>query len=340
MELVNGINIFCGKNGIGKTNILDGIYVLLNGKSYFHTTDSLCIKQNESFFILKGNIQTLGGETKLQVSYQQGKRKVVKNDDKPVEKLALYFGKFPCVMIAPDDIEIVNGESENRRFFFDYLFSIIDREYLQNLVWYQKALENRNRQLKIFLENGKYDEVIIEYYDNLLEKYGNYIFQTRTGLTPMFKDFFEKSYNFLNNGKDNINFTYQSGLQTADFKEGMKRNIQKDRILGRTSFGVHRDDWQFDLNEMPLKKTGSQGQIKSYLISLKLAMYNIICEKKSIKPILLLDDIFEKIDTERTGKLIEILAQSPIGQVFITDTNRKRIEEIFKKSKNVKITEL
>lgn len=340
LELSEGINVFCGKNGIGKTNILDAIYFLLNGKSYFLTSDNLCIKQSENYFLIKGSIEVQNKIENLQVSFQQGKRKNIKTDEKQISKIADYFGKYPCVMIAPDDVEIINGESELRRNFFDYLFSITDRFYLEHLIAYNKALENRNRQLKIFIENNNYDEVLIEFYNKQLEKHGIYIFEVRQNFTPIYKEYFENSYKTISSGNDIARFEYQSNLFVSDFKTGFMQSEAKDRILGRTSFGIHKDDWQFELNSMPLKKTGSQGQIKSFLISLKFASYNLIFEKRKIKPLLLLDDIFEKIDYTRIEKLKEILSQTQTGQVFITDTSKTRVEKIFIGNKNIRNHEL
>lgn len=337
LDLVEGLNIFCGKNGTGKTNVIDAIYLLLNGKSYFNSNDNLCIKQDENYFLLKGNILKNSDELKLMVSYQTGKRKNIKCNEKSISKMIEYFGKFPCVMIAPGDIEIINGDSEHRRIFFDYIFSIIDSSYLNHLVQYNKVLENRNKQLKIFIENNTFDNDLLDIYNNQLELHGNYIFKSRNELTELFKKYFEQAYLFISDGNDMTKFLYQSGLQTTDYKTGFLQSLQKDRVLGRTTFGIHRDDWGFEINNLPLKKTGSQGQIKSFLISLKFAMFNLILEKKHVKPILLLDDIFEKIDNYRIEKLKEIISNAEIGQIFITDTSIDRINDIFRSTDKKKI---
>ena len=190
-------------------------------------------------------------------------------------------------------------------------------------------LEARNKQLKVFLEHDNFDEVLLDYYDTKLELHGAYIFKVRQESTTIFEKYFNMVYAEIAAGVEVPVFKFISKLHDSDFKTGFAQTLNKDRVLGRTSFGTHRDDWSFELNEMPLKKTGSQGQIKSFLIALKLAMYNFIYENRNVKPLLLLDDIFEKIDTSRMQQLIEIISKPDMGQVIITDTNKKRVEEYF-----------
>jgi len=335
IELEQGVNCVTGKNGAGKTNVLDAIYCLLNGKSYFQITDSLCILLGESYFLLKGAVQNEKELTQLMVSFQTGKRKSIKINDESVTKLADYFGRYPCVVIAPDDVEIINGESEQRRRFFDYMLSVVDSDYLKHLSAYNKVLESRNKTLKVFLENDNFDAILLDFYDTKLELHGSYLFNVRQQSTAIFETYFNEAYSEIATSTEVPVFKFISKLHESDFKEGFSKTQSKDRILGRTSFGTHRDDWSFELNTMPLKKTGSQGQIKSFLIALKLAMYNFIYEKRNVKPLLLLDDIFEKIDSSRMQQLVQIISKPKMGQVIITDTNKERVEEYFKGRREV-----
>ena len=345
LQLGRGINCITGKNGVGKTNLLDAVYCLLNGKSYFQMTDALCIQQGETYYLLKGilnvdEVSNLVDVVQLMVSFQTGKRKAIRLNDEPINKLAEFFGKYPCVVIAPDDVEIINSESEQRRRFFDYMLSVVDKEYLKHLTAYNKLLETRNRQLKVFMENDNFDPLLLEYYDTKLEQHGSYIFKVRQDSTKVFEEYFNKVYAEIAAGAEVPVFKFISKLHDSDFKTGFAQTLSKDRILGRTSFGTHRDDWSFELNGMPLKKTGSQGQIKSFLIALKLTMYNFIYEKRNVKPLLLLDDIFEKIDNSRMQQLVEIISKPEMGQVIITDTNKKRVEEYFERRGEVGFFEL
>lgn len=339
ITLSKGINCITGKNGVGKTNILDAVYFLLSGRSYFQTSDLLSVKQNESYFILKGLMQNQG-EDSLMVSFQTGKRKSIKVNDVSVANRAKYFGQFPCVAVTPDDVLIINGESEQRRRFFDYMLSVVDAGYLSQLLEYSKVLEVRNKQLKLFLENEPFDLDLLEYYDNKLVLHGTFIFEARQKALKEFEVFFHKTYLEITEGKENPAFTYESKLLNMDMKTGLTQSIGKDRILGRTTFGIHRDDWTFELNGMPLKKTGSQGQIKSCLLALKLAMYDYIYAKREVKPLLLLDDIFEKMDNGRMKKLVEIISDDTMGQVIITDTSAQRIKQYFDKNTEVNLLEI
>ena len=336
----NGVNCFSGNNGAGKTNLLDAIYCLLNGRPYFQSTDNLCVQQGETYYVLKGDLELTQEMGRMMVSFQMGKRKAIKYNDETVGNLGNYFGKHPTVVIAPNDVEIINGESEQRRRFFDYMLSVVDADYLKHLLLYSKVLDARNKQLKLFLEKDSYDAIVMQYYDETLERHGTYIFEVRQRATVVFEPFFNNTYAQIAGKIEAPVFTYASQLHGSDFKAGFTNTMAKDRILGRTGFGIHRDDWIFDLHGMPLKKTGSQGQIKSFLIALKLAMYNFILEKRAIRPVLLLDDIFEKIDSERMQHLVEIICQEGMGQVFITHTNKQRVEEYFEGRREVRFFEL
>ena len=260
MQMGQRISCITGSNGVGKTNLLDSIYCILNGKSYFQMADSLCIMQNEAYYILKGNLEEDDKlTTKLMVSFQTGKRKAILINDKPISKLGEFFGKYPCVVIAPNDVEIVLGESEQRRRFFDYMLSVVDTDYLKHLTSYTKVLELRNKQLKLFIESNSFDKDLLDFYDQHLKTHGTYIFETRRQTMQLFETLFNRAYAEISTGTEIPVFKYISQLQSSEFIKGLGLQLAKDRILGRTNFGTHRDDWSFELNDMALKKNRFSG---------------------------------------------------------------------------------
>lgn len=339
MQLQQRVHCITGRNGSGKTNILDAVYHLLNGRSYFMTADALCVKQGAQYFVLKGELEA-EENTRLMVSFQPGQRKTIKVNEKPVSRKSGFFGRFPCVVIAPDDVDLINGDGEQRRRFFDYLFSVVDPGYLHHLLAYNKALDWRNKQLKRFLESGKYDGLILEVCNHTLKEHGQFLFAFRNREMEAFTSVFMNTYNQLAGQRELPSFQYQSQLLEKEFTEGFALNLDKDRFTGRSNFGIHRDDWLFELNGLPLRKTGSQGQIKSYLIALKLAMYHYILRKRNVKSLLLLDDIFEKMDNLRMKQFIRLILGPDMGQVILTDTSRERVLLHFEGSQDFSVTEL
>lgn len=323
-------NVFVGKNGSGKTNLLDAIFYLSLTKSAFSASDAYCIRHGESFFMVKGTFNKGEQHAELVASVQSGAKKVFRENQLDYNRLSDHIGKYPLVMIAPDDADLVKEGSELRRKFFDSMICQVDKQYLENLIQYNHALRQRNSMLKMFSEQGKTDFLVLETYDDMLAKSGQYIYERRNRFVQEFIPFFQHYYKYIVEAEESTSMEYVSGLHETDFLTGLRRTQQKDLYLQRTSFGIHRDDYDFRLGNGDLKRLGSQGQQKSFVIALKLSQYAIFEKYKGFKPLLLLDDIFDKLDDFRIARLLELIRTS-LGQLFITDARPDRTVELMKK---------
>jgi len=324
-----GVNAFMGNNGAGKTNLLDAIHYLSLCKSYFNPIDTQQIKQGTDFFIITGTFNRNDQQEAIACSVKRNQKKQFKRNKKDYQRLADHIGLLPLVMVSPYDISIIIEGSEERRKFIDNVISQTDNFYLDELITYNKVLTNRNALLKQIADTGKYDPGLMEVLGEQLTVSGNRIFEKRKAFMETFTAIFNKHYQFLSENAEQVELTYESQLLADDFATLLKKNIEKDRVLERTTAGIHKDDLQFVIHAMPMKKFGSQGQQKSFLIDLKLAQYSFLTLQKGFKPLLLLDDIFDKLDDKRTTKLMQMVSDNSFGQVFITDTSATRVELIF-----------
>jgi DNA replication and repair protein RecF len=322
-----GVNLFIGKNGSGKTNLLDAIYYLSFTKSAFSTSDQQCIRYNQNSFMVKGLFEKTEKKFEVAAGVQLGAKKTFRENQVEYDKLSDHIGKYPAVLIAPDDTDLIREGSEVRRKFFDGIISQLDRKYLEDLLQYNNVLKQRNALLKMFFESGRLDEHALESYDRLLVKFGQYIYECRARFVKIFLPEFEKYFSIIVEEQENPGLNYLSGLNETNYQDGLAQCLQKDRILQRTNFGIHRDDFEFLLKGSDVKRSGSQGQQKSYAIALKLAQYAILEQSKGFRPILLLDDIFDKLDDFRISALIQLI-KSQLGQVFLTDARPHRTIEI------------
>jgi DNA replication and repair protein RecF len=330
LELSEKINVLVGKNGCGKTNFLDAIHFLSLTKSAFSSADQHAIRHGEKFFSVKGEFQTAGQSHDIFCAVQTGSKKIFTEDGQDYNKLSDHIGKYPVVMIAPDDTELVKEGSEERRKFFDSIISQLDKHYLETLIRYNFALKQRNSLLKMFAESKKLDALALETYDVVLIESGKLIFEKRKAFAEQFLPYFRQFYNFIVSDEE-VNLLYSSELKNISFQEGLAKNRDRDLLLQRTNFGIHRDDYLFNLNNGDLKRLGSQGQQKSFIIALKLAHFEVIKQHKKLKPILLLDDIFDKLDDFRIQKLLELIKKEEFGQLFITDARPDRTYTLLEK---------
>ena len=324
-----GVNAFAGNNGAGKTNLLDAIHYLALCKSYFNPIDSQQIKQGADFFMVNGTFEKDKQREVIACGLKRNQKKQFKRNKKEYTRLADHIGLFPLVMISPYDISIIIEGSEERRKFIDNVISQTDNHYLDELIAYNKTLLNRNALLKLIADTGRYDADLLEIYDEQLVASGNRIFQKRKAFMDTFTQIFNKHYSFISDDAESVELVYESQLLVDDFAQLLKRSTERDRVLERTTNGIHKDDLQFSIHGMAMKKFGSQGQQKSFLIALKLAQYTFLYNQKGYKPLLLLDDIFDKLDENRTHKLMKMVSDNDFGQVFITDTSAARINGIF-----------
>ncbi|MFC7525898.1 DNA replication/repair protein RecF [Parapedobacter sp. GCM10030251] len=321
---------FTGDNGAGKTNLLDAIHYLSLCKSYFNPVDSQQIKQGEDWFMVQGEFDRDGQTDLVACSLKRNQKKQFKRNKKEYSRLADHIGHFPLVMISPNDSTIVTDGSEERRRFIDNVISQTDLHYLDRLIAYNRCLVQRNSLLKQSARGGGLDKGLMEVLDTQLVETGVPIFEKRQSFMEAFIPEFNRHYLFLTETAEQVSLAYESQLTNENFAELLRTHLDRDRALERTTVGIHKDDLQFSIHhDMPLKKFGSQGQQKSFLIALKLAQYSFLHQQKGFKPLLLLDDIFDKLDENRTRKLMQMVSADDFGQIFLTDTDAVRINRIF-----------
>lgn len=329
LDLSAQINCFVGNNGVGKTNVLDALYYLSVGKSFLGNSDFNNIKNESDFFSIEAEIQNEEKEDILKIIFSKDTKKVIKKNDKNYDRLSDHVGYLPSVIISPYDQNLISDSGESRRKFLDAMISQTDSDYLFALIQYQKTLQQRNALLKSFAKNRYFDIESLEIYNEPLIKFGEKIFTTRKEFVLKLNPVMQQFYKSISGGKEEVTITYQSDLE-QDFSELLKLNLEKDRILTYTSRGIHKDDLLFEMMHYPIKKAGSQGQQKTFLVALKLAQMIRIKELTNKTPILLLDDIFDKLDDKRVSQLIDLVNQENFGQIFITDTHKERTENIIK----------
>ncbi|WP_411768096.1 DNA replication/repair protein RecF [Winogradskyella sp. A3E31] len=329
-EFDTKINCFVGANGIGKTNVLDAIYHLAFGKSYFNPIALQNIKHGEDFFVVDGLFTKLEKDEKIVVSLKRGQKKIIKRNGKAYEKFSEHIGFIPLVIISPADRDLISEGSDVRRKFMDSVISQSDKTYLTQLISYNKVLSQRNALLKYFAANNTFNADTIAVYNEQLQQFGTEIFKKRSAFLDTFIPIFKERYKAISKSNEAINLTYKSDLFESDLLSLLNQNINKDRALQYTSVGVHKDDLNFSIEDYPIKKFGSQGQQKSFLIALKFAQFDFVKQQSGVHPILLLDDIFDKLDENRVAQIISLVDDENFGQLFISDTHAERTENIIK----------
>lgn len=324
------INCLVGPNGIGKTNILDAIYHLAFGKSYFNPITTQNIRHGAEFFVIDGRFIKDSAEEQIVCSFQKGGKKVVKRNGKIYEKVSDHIGVVPLVIVSPADRDLILEGSETRRKFLDGVISQADKSYLQHVLDYQKVISQRNALLKFFAANHSFDRTTLEVYDMQLEGLATFIHKKRVAFMEEFQPIFATQYKAISGGGESVNLIYESQLHKASLSDLLSQNLERDRLLQYTTQGIHKDDLILQIEGHPIKKFGSQGQQKSFLIALKFAQFQYMKNQLSGMPILLLDDIFDKLDQHRVAHIINLVNQELFGQIFISDTHADRTEAVVK----------
>lgn len=333
MSFHPALNCIVGPNGAGKTNLMDALYFSCFTKSYFTSQDQFVLREGAPFLRVVGRIETEDGVDELVVKMPAGGRKEISVNAQDLQRLSDLIGRYPAVMIAPDDNQLILGGSEGRRKFLDGCLSMLDHQYLTDLLHYLKLLKRRNALLKQFLREGRQDLLVLEGIDVQLAPPGDRLRSARTAFIGRFTAGFEGHYRDISGGREVPGVTYQSDDAHMAMADLLLRNRSADLAAGRSLVGPHRDDLLFTLDEKPLKTVGSQGQQKSFLVALKLAQYDLIRKENKVAPFLFLDDLFDKFDAQRVEHLVTMIADGRFGQVFITDTHEGRMSALLKKHK-------
>jgi DNA replication and repair protein RecF len=326
------INCFTGKNGVGKTNVLDAIYHLAYGKSYFNPLAVQNIRHGEEFFVIDGTFEKDGRREQVVCSLKKGMKKMLKRNGKAYDKFSEHVGFLPLVIISPYDSDLITEGSETRRKFLDSVISQLDPVYLQELINYQKVLQQRNALLKYFALNHTFDRDTLYIYNAQLDGMAQHIFEKRKAFLDAFTPIFNKHHTAITGAAENVSLAYDSHLHQGSLATLLDESLQRDRILQYTSVGIHKDDLLFEIDGHPIKKFGSQGQQKSYLIALKLAQFEFMKQQGGVLPILLFDDIFDKLDETRVAKIVQMIDDKVFGQIFISDTHNERTEAIVRQT--------
>jgi len=320
------MNYFFGNNGMGKTNLLDALFYLSFTKSHTNLLDAQLIRHDEDFCVLQAYYRDNDAKEEIYCGIKHKQRKVFKRNKKEYDRLSEHIGLIPMVMISPADMELIQGGSVERRKFVDMIISQYDKEFLRYLIHYNKVLQQRNSLLKE--RSVSTDSELFDVLDEQLSSSGEIIFQKRKEFISGFCPIFQKYYTAIGDGCESVDLQYDSQLYHSSLSNLLKEKRDYDKILGYTSAGIHKDDFLFLLGNHLIRKTGSQGQNKTYLIALKLAQFQFLLHKNTSVPILLLDDIFDKLDANRVERIIQLVTKDEFGQIFVTDTNRKYLDEI------------
>jgi DNA replication and repair protein RecF len=330
-----GINCLIGDNGSGKTNLLDAIHYLALTKSAFTSTDAQAIQQGADFFVVKGTFSAPPAERPetIQVSLRVGQKKTITHDKQPYERLADHIGRYPAVLISPYDTDLIRQGSEERRRYFDSLQSQLDHEFLELLIHYNGLLRQRNATLKLSGSSQGFDALYLRSVDDQLAPLGEQLAALRAEFASQFVPVFQRHYLQLADGREEVSLDYKSQLTGQNFRHLLLANERRDLALQRSTTGPHRDDFVFLMDGLPVKNYASQGQQKSFAIALKLAQFELLALRPvaagtaPAKPLLLLDDIFDRLDDKRIARLLELVADHTFGQVFLTDTNLERTNQ-------------
>ena len=328
LDFSEKINCFIGNNGVGKTNILDSIYFLSFCKSWLNPIDMQNIRYGSDYFMIKGSYLLNDQFDTISCGLSKGKKKTFKRNKKEYERLSDHIGLIPLITVSPYDSTLIAGNSDERRKFMDIVISQFDKDYLHKLIKYNKVLLQRNQLIKQISGFSDFDTDSLEIWDEQLVSTGMPIFEKRKKYVESIGPIFQQFYSDISEQKEVVQLEYKSQLNDCDFKKSLLETREKDRTLQYTNVGIHKDDLVFVLNQNPLRKHASQGQQKTYTISLKLAQFDYIKSMSGIKPILLFDDIFDKLDASRVKQIIHIIADHSFGQIFISDTNKDRLENI------------
>ena len=337
IDFCAGVNCLVGNNGVGKTNLLDAVYYLSFCKSFFNSIDTQNIRQGEEFFAIHGRYEGLEKQS-AQVSciQRKGQPKQMRYEQKAYKTFADHIGRIPLVIVSPTDQILITGGSDVRRKFLNGVISQTDKEYLQNLIQYDKVLVQRNRLLKQFYDDRYWNAPAIDIWDEQLVRFGTPLFSTRQRFLESFIPIFNDYYNWISSQSESVEIDYESQLiENQDFAKLIEEAQSADRYAQFTTVGPHKDDISISLSGMPVKKFASQGQQKTISLALKLAQFQYVFDYTKTKPILLLDDIFDKLDLERIKQLIRLVGGDRFGQVFLTDTQPGRVQQIFSELPNV-----
>lgn len=328
------INCFIGDNGEGKTNLLDAVYFLSFTHSMFSNIDSQMMRHETDFFMLKGHYLHDDGATEETVyaGMKRGVKKQFKRNNKAYKKLAEHIGLVPLIIVSPDDVMLISGGSEERRRLLDIVISQYDNAYIDYLMRYNKALQQRNALLK---QEDEPDEMLLTLWEEEMARNGEEIFHRRSDFVERFIPVFNELYSRISGEKESVSLRYVSHCQRGPLLEVIQRDRHKDRAVGYSLHGIHRDDLEMLIGGYPMKREGSQGQTKTYVISLKLAQFDFLRRTNSkTTPLLLLDDIFDKLDARRVENIVNIVSSDEFGQIFITDTNRDHLDRILSASQS------
>ncbi|UYZ58401.1 DNA replication/repair protein RecF [Hymenobacter latericus] len=322
------INCFIGENGSGKTNLLDAIHYLSMTKSAFAASDAQCMKQGADFFLVKGSfsLPSSPASDTIQCSLRTGQKKLVTHNKQPYDRISDHIGQYPVVLISPYDTDLIRQGSEDRRKYFDSIISQLDHAYLELLIQYSFLLKQRNALLKQFAERHTFDRDYLQVLDEQLVPAGEQLVIRRQEFLKQFTLVFQRHYQELADSREQVTLEHKSQLPDQNFGQLLRQHERKDLALQRTTMGPHKDDYVFLMDEAPVKSFGSQGQQKSYAIALKLAHFEIMATQKQHKPLLLLDDIFDRLDERRITRLLQLVANHTFGQVFLTDTHLERTD--------------